>query len=115
LTELQTRSGAHLAFGDIAPDFADMTEEILFGNIWQRPGLSPRDRSMITCTALIATGRTEQLSSHFPRAIRNGVTLEELVEMITHLAFYSGWPGSVSATLRLKELASDPAQPLESR
>jgi 4-carboxymuconolactone decarboxylase len=115
MSDVQKRSGAHYAFGDIAPDFADLTEEVLFGNIWQRSGLSPRDRSLITCAALVATGRTEQMTSHFPRAVRNGVTCEELVEMITHLAFYSGWPSSVSATLCLKELANDPAQPLRSR
>ncbi|MGC4250356.1 MAG: carboxymuconolactone decarboxylase family protein [Sphingobium sp.] len=98
------RSGAQEAFGDVAPDFADMTDDFLFGNIWERPGLSKRDRSLITCAALVVSGRTEQMGSHFPRAIRNGVTREELVEMITHLAFYAGWPSAVSALARVKAM-----------
>lgn len=103
MTSPATRSGAHEAFGDFAPDFANLTEDLLFGQIWERPQLSKRDRSLITCAALVATGRTEQMAGHFPRAIRNGVTVEELLEMITHLAFYSGWPNSVSAIARLRD------------
>ena len=88
---------------EIAPKFAQLTDDVLFGDVWERPELSKRDRSLITCAALVATGRTEQMSGHFPRAIANGVTRQELVEMITHLAFYTGWPGSVSAMLRVNE------------
>ena len=66
--------------------------------------LSKRDRSLITCAALVAMGRTEQMNTHFPRAIRNGVTQEELLEMITHMAFYAGWPSAVTAALRAKEI-----------
>jgi 4-carboxymuconolactone decarboxylase len=72
-------------------------EKVLFGDVWERPGLSKRDRSLITVSALIALNRTEQLPFHLERALTNGVTKDELVEAITHLAFYSGWPTSVSA------------------
>ncbi|MES2999546.1 MAG: carboxymuconolactone decarboxylase family protein [Pseudomonadota bacterium] len=95
---------AQRLLGDIAPKFAELTDDVLFGDVWERPELSKRDRSLITCAALVATGKTEQMESHFPRAITNGVTKEELVEMITHLAFYVGWPSAVSAIARVKEL-----------
>ena len=91
-------------FGDIAPKFAELSDEVLFGDIWERPILSKRDRSLITCAVLVATGKTEQMNSHFPRAIENGVTKDELVELITHLAFYSGWPSSASAVTKIKEI-----------
>lgn len=101
-----TRSTTHAQklVGDIAPKLAQLTDEVLFGDVWERPELSKRDRSLITCAALVATGKTEQMGAHFPRAIDNGVTKEELVEMITHLAFYSGWPSAMSAITRVKEL-----------
>lgn len=92
------------AFGDVAPKLAELTDDVLFGDVWERPQLSKRDRSLITCAALVATGKTEQMAFHFPRAIENGVTQEELVEMITHLAFYVGWPSAVSAVARVREL-----------
>jgi 4-carboxymuconolactone decarboxylase len=97
-------SGARKIIGDVAPKLAEITEDVLFGDIWERPDLSKRDRSLITCAALVATGKTEQMSFHFPRAIENGVTQEELVEMITHLAFYVGWPSAMSAVNKAKEL-----------
>ena len=97
-------SPAVQAIGEFAPKLAELTNEVLFGDIWERPQLSKRDRSLITCAALVATGKTEQMNFHFPRAIENGVTREELVEMITHLAFYVGWPSAMSAIARAKEL-----------
>jgi 4-carboxymuconolactone decarboxylase len=97
-------SGAQKAIGDIAPKLADLTDDVLFGDVWERPQLGKRDRSLITCAALIATGKTEQLDFHFPNAIKNGVTREELIEMITHLAFYVGWPNAMSAATRAKQL-----------
>jgi 4-carboxymuconolactone decarboxylase len=97
-------SSAQNSIGDVAPKLADLTDEVLFGDIWERPQLSKRDRSLITCAALVATGKTEQMTFHFPRAIENGVTRDELVELITHLAFYVGWPSAMSAIGRLKEL-----------
>lgn len=95
---------AQQMFGDVAPKFAELSDELLFGDIWERPTLSKRDRSLITCAVLVATGKTEQMNSHFPRAIENGVTKDELVELITHLAFYSGWPSSASAVTKIKEI-----------
>jgi 4-carboxymuconolactone decarboxylase len=95
---------ARKSIGDIAPKLAEITDDVLFGDVWERPQLSKRDRSLITCAALIATGKTEQMGFHFPRAIENGVTQEELVELITHLAFYVGWPNAMSAVTRAKEL-----------
>src|SRR5439155_8010656 len=97
-------SAVRKTIGDIAPKLAELTEEVLFGDIWERPQLSKRDRSLVTCAALVATGKTEQMSFHFPRAIENGVTEEELIEMITHLAFYTGWPSAMSAATRAKGL-----------
>ncbi len=99
-------SAARKAIGDFAPKLVDLTDKVLFGDVWERPQLSRRDRSLITCAALVATGKTEQMSFHFPRAIENGVTKEELAELITHLAFYAGWPNAMSALARAKELLS---------
>jgi 4-carboxymuconolactone decarboxylase len=88
---------AQRLMGDIAPKLADLTDNVLFGDVWERPGLSKRDRSLITVSALIAMNRPDQLRSHMARARDNGVTEQELVEAITHLAFYAGWPSAVTA------------------
>ena len=82
---------------EISPKLAEITEEVLFGDVWERPGLSKRDRSLITITALIALYRTDQLRGHIGRALDNGVTKEEIGEIITHVAFYAGWPTAASA------------------
>jgi 4-carboxymuconolactone decarboxylase len=92
-----TPTGGRKAFGDIAPALAQYTDEVLFGDVWKRPGLSPRDRSLITVATLVAGYRTNELPFHLKRALENGVTQEELIEVITHLAFYSGWPTASSA------------------
>lgn len=97
-------TAARKLFGDFAPQLAELSDEVLFGDIWERPELSKRDRSLITCAALVALGKTEQMSFHLPRAIENGVTVEELVEVITHIAFYGGWPNAMSAVLKAKEI-----------
>ena len=89
--------------GDVAPKLVDLTERVLFGDVWERPGLSKRDRSVITVSALVAMNRTDQLPFHLRRALENGVTKDELVELITHLAFYSGWPTAMSAIMLAKE------------
>ena len=102
-------SRARTSIGDVAPKLAELTDDVLFGDIWERAQLSKRDRSLITCAALIATGKTEQMSFHFPRALENGVRQEELIEMITHLAFYVGWPSAMSAITKIKELFGKPA------
>jgi 4-carboxymuconolactone decarboxylase len=87
-----------------APKLIDLTEKVVYGDVWERPGLSKRDRSLITCAALVAMNRTEQLRGHVTRAIDNGVTQAELVELITHLAFYSGWPTAMSAANVAKDV-----------
>jgi 4-carboxymuconolactone decarboxylase len=92
-----TPSTAHKAFGDIAPALADITDNVLFGDVWQRPGLSPRDRSLITVSSLISLYRVNELPFHLKKALENGVTRDELIEVITHLAFYSGWPTASTA------------------
>jgi len=96
------------ALADFAPKLSQLTQQVLFGDIWERPGLSKRDRSLITVAALVALNRTEQLRFHLPRALENGVTKDELVELITHLAFYSGWPTAMSAILLAKEMFEQP-------
>ena len=90
--------------GDFAPKLAELTDDVLFGDVWERPGLSKRDRSLITVAALVALYRTEQLPGHLLRAIDNGVTEDELVEAITHLAFYAGWPTAMTGMLAAKRL-----------
>jgi 4-carboxymuconolactone decarboxylase len=83
--------------GDVAPKLAELTDHVLFGDVWERPELSKRDRSLITVAALIALSRTEQLEGHLHRAVANGVTKDEIGEVITHLAFYAGWPSAMNA------------------
>jgi 4-carboxymuconolactone decarboxylase len=95
---------AKKSFGGFAPKLAELSDQVLFGDVWERPELSKRDRSLITCAALVAAGKTEQLSFHVPFALENGVTREELVELVTHLAFYAGWPNAMSAVSRMREL-----------
>jgi 4-carboxymuconolactone decarboxylase len=85
------------AMGDFAPKLAELTDDVLYADVWERTQLSKRDRSLVTVAALIAMNRPDQLRSHLVRARENGVTLEELVETITHLAFYAGWPNAVTA------------------
>lgn len=97
-------SRAQQLFGEIAPKFAELTDNVLYADVWERPGLSKRDRSLITVSALVAMYRPDQLRSHLGLASQNGLTREELVEAITHLAFYSGWPSSVSAATIAKEV-----------
>jgi len=99
-----SKSPAQQLYGDIAPKLAELSDAVLNGDVWERPQLSKHDRSLITCAALVAMGKTEQMGTHFPKAIANGVAKEEIIELITHLAFYSGWPSAVSAVLRAKEL-----------
>lgn len=90
-------TAAQRLMGDIAPKLAQLTDDVLFGDVWARPQLSQRDRSLVTVAALIARNRPDQLRSHLARARANGLTEEQLVEAISHLAFYSGWPNAVTA------------------
>jgi 4-carboxymuconolactone decarboxylase len=84
-------------FADIAPALAEYTDKVLFGDVWKRPALTPRDRSLITVASLVALYRINELPFHLKRALENGVTRDELVEAITHLAFYAGWPTASTA------------------
>ncbi len=102
-TTSQPRPSAK-AIGDFAPKLAEITDNVLYGDVWERPGLSKRDRSLVTVAALIAMNRPDQLRSHIARARENGVTEQELVETITHLAFYAGWPNAVSAVAVAREV-----------
>ena len=88
---------ARNAFGDVAPALAELTDTVLFGTVWARPGLSPRDRSLVTITSLISLYRVNELPFHLGKALDNGVTRDEIIETITHLAFYSGWPTASTA------------------
>jgi 4-carboxymuconolactone decarboxylase len=97
MTNEPTTGPGHLIFGDIAPGLADYTDRVLFGEVWERPGLSQRDRSLVTVACLIALYRTNELPGHLTRALANGVSREELVEVITHLAFYASWPTAATA------------------
>jgi len=100
-------TGGQRAFGDFAPGLAHYTDKVLFDEVWEREGLSTRDRSLITVAALTAMGKPEQLTFHLDYARRNGVTDAELKEAITHLAFYTGWPNAMSAMTVAKMVFED--------
>jgi len=92
------------AMQEVAPKLADVTANVLFGDVWERPGLSKRDRSLITVATLVALYRTDQLRGHIGRALDNGVTQDEIGEVITHMAFYAGWPTAANAVRVAKEV-----------
>lgn len=100
----QPQTPTQRMYGDIAPKFAEITDNVLYADVWERPGLSKRDRSLITVSALVAMNRPDQLRSHLQRARDNGLSEAELVEAITHLAFYGGWPNAVTAIAVAKEV-----------
>jgi 4-carboxymuconolactone decarboxylase len=93
----QEPTNARNSFGDIAPHLAEITDKVLFGDVWEDPGLSPRDRSLVTITCLISLYRTNELPFHLKRALDNGVTRDEIIATLTHLAFYAGWPPAMTA------------------
>src|SRR5438876_3418552 len=97
MSESQEQTPAQKLIGDFSPKMVSLTDDVLFGDIWERAELSKRDRSLITVAALITGGNTEQLSGHLMRAKGNGLTETELKEVIIHLAFYAGWPKAMSA------------------
>jgi 4-carboxymuconolactone decarboxylase len=103
-TENPQPSGAQRLIGDFAPKLVTLTDEVLFGDIWRRPELPPRDRSLVTIAALITNGSTEQLRAHLQIAKDNGLTETELKEVIIHLAFYAGWPRAMSAITVAKQV-----------
>jgi 4-carboxymuconolactone decarboxylase len=104
MTREKEPSGAQKMFGDFAPALVGYTDDVLFGKVWERPELSPRDRSLITVASLLTSGSTDQLVFHLARARENGATETELIEVITHLAFYAGWPKAMSAMTVAKQV-----------
>jgi len=98
---------ADIPLAEFAPKLSELTKNVLFGDVWERPELSKRDRSLITVAALVALNRSEQLRFHLGRALENGLTKEELIEEITHLAFYSGWPTAMNAIKVAQEVFSN--------
>lgn len=107
MPESHEQSVAQKMIGDFAPKLVSLTDEVLFGDIWERPELAPRDRSLITVAALIAGGHTAQLPNHLRRARANGLSDTELKEVIVHLAFYAGWPNAMSAIGVAKQVFED--------
>src|SRR4051795_1044735 len=103
-TDTPQPSAAAQMLGDFSPGLVHFTDEVLFGEVWKRPQLSPRDRSLVTVTALITGGNAEQLTFHLQYAKDNGVTETELIEAITHLAFYAGWPKAMTAITVAKDV-----------
>ncbi len=95
------------AIYDLVPKLGQLRDEVLFGDVWEQPDLSKRDRSLITVAALTALYRTEELRGHIRRALNNGVTKEEIGGLITHMAFYAGWPTAVNAARVAKEVLDE--------
>jgi 4-carboxymuconolactone decarboxylase len=91
-------------FGNVAPGIVQYTTDVLFLNLWLRPDLVPRDRSLVTVSTLIASGQVAQISYHLNRAMDNGLTQEQAGEVLTHLAFYAGWPNAFSALPVVKDV-----------
>jgi 4-carboxymuconolactone decarboxylase len=94
-------------WGDIAPRLTEITDTVLFDDVWRRPGLSPRDRSLITVASLVTAYRQNELPFHLKKALENSVTRDELVEAVTHLAFYAGWPTASTAIGLLRAVFAD--------
>lgn len=107
MTDTPTTTPMQKMMGDFAPTFVSLTDDVLFGQVWSRPELSKRDRSLITISSLVSAGNIEQLSAHIPMGIENGLTQEEIVEAITHVAFYAGWPRAVSALSVAQSIFTD--------
>lgn len=104
MSESKELSPAQKLVGDFAPKMAELTDEVLFGDVWECAELSKRDRSLVTIAALIANGNTEQLTGHLNRAKDNGLSETKLAEVIIHLAFYAGWPRAISAVKVAREV-----------
>ena len=97
MTTPPSASSARNEVRQVAPKLIELSEKVLYGDVWERPGLSKRDRSLITVAALTAMYRSDQLQGHIERALANGITREEIGELITHMAFYAGWPAAMTA------------------
>lgn len=108
MSESQEQTPAQMLIGTFLPKMVSLTDDVLFGDIWERTELSKQARSLITVAALITGGNTEQLPGHLMRAKDNGLTETELKEVITHLAFYAGWPKAMSAIAVAKRVFGEP-------
>jgi 4-carboxymuconolactone decarboxylase len=100
-------SSARNVVRQVAPKLIELTETVVYGDVWERPGLSKRDRSLITVAALVAMYRGDQLTGHLERALANGVTRDEIGELITHIAFYAGWPAAMTAGRIARDVFAD--------
>ena len=99
--------GGRKSLGDFAPKLAELTDDVLFEDVWNRPELNPRDRSLITVAVLAAGGDYDQLRFHLGRAIENGVTRDELIEALTHVTFYAGWPKGMGSMTIAKQVFTE--------
>ena len=106
-SDLEERASALYDIADVAPKLAAVTRDVVFGDVWERPELPKRDRSLITVAALVALNRVEQLPIHLRRALDNGLTRDEIAEAITHLAFYAGWPNAYTAIALAKAVFAE--------
>lgn len=104
VAEKQRATAVGEQFGQITPSLVQYTTDVLFRDLWLRPAIAPRDRSLVTVTALVATGQIAQITYHLNRAMDNGLTKEEAGEVVGHLAFYAGWPNAFSAAPVVKEV-----------
>jgi len=102
--ETQRATQVNNNFGDVSPGLVQNTTDLLFRDLWLRPALAPRDRSLVTVSSLIASGQVAQITYHLNRAMDNGLTKEQASEVVTHLAFYAGWPNAFSALPIVKEV-----------
>jgi 4-carboxymuconolactone decarboxylase len=100
-------TNARKSFGDMAPHLAEITDKVLFGDVWEDRALSPRDRSLVTIASLISLYRTNELPFHLKKALDNGITRDEIVATITHLAFYSSWPTAMTALQIARDVFKD--------
>jgi 4-carboxymuconolactone decarboxylase len=100
-------TNARKAFGDIAPKLAEITDKVLFGDVWADDALSPRDRSLVTITTLVALYRHNELGFHLRKGIENGLTKDEIIAAITHTAFYAGWPTAMTAVSVARDALKD--------
>src|SRR3954469_21502463 len=104
MTQDKEPSGVEKLFGDFAPALVRFTDDVLFGQVWPRTELSPKERSLVTVAALTTLGNTDQLVYHLGLARENGNTEQELIEVVTHLAFYAGWPKAMAAMTVAKQV-----------
>jgi 4-carboxymuconolactone decarboxylase len=107
MTDDTAPTAAQRMFGDFAPALVHFTDDVLFGEVWPGTALSPKERSLVTVASLTTSGSTEQLGHHLGRALDNGATQDELKEVITHLAFYAGWPKAMSAMTVAKQVFAE--------